>query len=130
EADLEAGRVPLISWNGTLNLGIDLGLQDDLIKTRADAVKGLPGKVMIRWMWEMDGRRKANDSGHPALYVAAWRHIHDVFATEGATNVQWVWCQRHRLQRRRQRPELLPRRRVRRLDLRRRLQLGAGPAGW
>ena len=92
EADLQAGRVPLISWNGTLNLGIDLGLQDDLIKERADAVKALPGKVMIRWMWEMDGRRKANDSGHPALYVAAWRHIHDVFAAEGATNVQWVWC--------------------------------------
>jgi hypothetical protein len=92
DADLEAGRTPMISWNGTLNLGIDLGLQDDLIRTRADAVKALPGKVMIRWMWEMDGRRKANDSGHPALYVAAWRHIHDVFAAEGATNVQWVWC--------------------------------------
>ena len=92
EADLQAGRVPMISWNGTLNLGIDLGLQDDLIKTRAAAVKALGGKVLIRWMWEMDGRRKANDSGHPALYVAAWRHIHDVFAAEGATNVQWVWC--------------------------------------
>ena len=91
-ADLEAGRVPLISWNGTLNLGIDVGLEDDLIRERADAVKALPGKVMIRWMWEMDGRRKADDSGHPALYVAAWRHIHDVFAAEGATNVQWVWC--------------------------------------
>jgi len=91
-ADLEAGRIPLISWNGTLNLGIDLGLEDDLIRDRADAVKGLPGKVMIRWMWEMDGKRKADDSGHPALYVAAWRHIHDVFAEEGATNVQWVWC--------------------------------------
>ena len=92
QADLRAGRIPMISWNGTLNLGIDLGLEDDLIKERADAVKDLPGKVMIRWMWEMDGRRKADDSGHPALYVAAWRHIHDVFATEGATNVQWVWC--------------------------------------
>ena len=92
QADLQAGRIPLISWNGTLNLGIDLGLQDNLIKTRADAVKALPGKVMIRWMWEMDGRRKADDTRHPALYVAAWRHIHDVFASEGASNVQWVWC--------------------------------------
>jgi endoglucanase len=92
EADLQAGRIPMISWNGTLNLGIDLGLQDDLIKTRAAAVKALGAKVMIRWMWEMDGRKKAQDSGHPALYVAAWRHIHDVFAAEGATNVQWVWC--------------------------------------
>ena len=92
EADLRDGRIPLISWNGTLNLRIDLGLQDDLIKTRADAVKALPGRVMIRWMWEMDGRKKAEDTQHPALYVAAWRHIHDVFAAEGADNVQWVWC--------------------------------------
>ena len=92
EADLAAGRIPMISWNGTLNLGIDLGLQDDLIKTRAAAVKALPGKVFIRWMWEMDGRKKADDTRHPALYVAAWRRIHDVFAAEGVTNVQWVWC--------------------------------------
>ena len=26
QADLRAGRIPMISWNGTLNLGIDLGL--------------------------------------------------------------------------------------------------------
>ena len=92
EADLQAGRIPMISWNGTFNLGIDLGLQDELIKTRAAGVKALPGKVFIRWMWEMDGRKKADDTWHPALYVAAWRRIHDVFAAEGVTNVQWVWC--------------------------------------
>jgi hypothetical protein len=93
EADLRTGRIPLISWNGkTLNLGIGVGGQDELIRTRARAVKALEGKVMIRWMWEMDGRKKAEDTRHPALYVAAWRRIHDVFAAEGATNVQWVWC--------------------------------------
>jgi hypothetical protein len=93
EADLQAGRIPLISWNGkTLNLAIGLGQHDDLIRARARAVKALDGKVMIRWMWEMDGRNKADHTRHPALYVAAWRHIHDVFAAEGATNVQWVWC--------------------------------------
>lgn len=26
-----------------------------------------------------------------ADYVAAWRHIHDIFTQEGASNVQWVW---------------------------------------
>ena len=91
--DLRAGRIPLISWNGkTLSLAIGLGQHDDLIRTRARAVKALGEKVMIRWMWEMDGRQKARNSRHPALYVAAWRRIHDVFAAEGATNVQWVWC--------------------------------------
>jgi hypothetical protein len=28
----------------------------------------------------------------PADYVAAWRHVHDVFTAAGATNVRWVWC--------------------------------------
>ena len=93
KADLRDGRIPLISWNGkTLNLAIGLGQYDELIRTRAQAVKALGQKVMIRWMWEMDGRQKAEHTQHPALYIAAWRHIHDVFADEGATNVQWVWC--------------------------------------
>lgn len=26
-----------------------------------------------------------------ADYVAAWRHIHDIFEQEGASNVRWVW---------------------------------------
>jgi beta-mannanase len=25
-------------------------------------------------------------------YVASWRHVHDIFAAAGATNVTWVWC--------------------------------------
>ena len=25
-------------------------------------------------------------------YVAAWRHVHDIFTAVGATNVTWVWC--------------------------------------
>jgi hypothetical protein len=91
--DLRHGRIPMISWNGkTLNLAIGLGQHDELIRTRAQAVKALGGKVLIRWMWEMDGRQKAEHTTHPAFYIAAWRHIHDVFADEGVTNVQWVWC--------------------------------------
>jgi beta-mannanase len=27
-----------------------------------------------------------------ADFVAAWRHIHELFASVGATNVTWVWC--------------------------------------
>ena len=28
----------------------------------------------------------------PGEYVAAWRHVHDIFAAAGATNATWVWC--------------------------------------
>jgi len=27
-----------------------------------------------------------------AKYIAAWRHIHDLFVASGATNVVWTWC--------------------------------------
>jgi hypothetical protein len=35
-----------------------------------------------------------NDPGQtngPAEFVEAWRHLHDLFAQEGATNAVWVW---------------------------------------
>lgn len=28
----------------------------------------------------------------PAGFVAAWRHVVDLFRADGATNVTWVWC--------------------------------------
>jgi len=32
------------------------------------------------------------DGNTPADFVAAWRHVHDIFTQVGATNVRWVWC--------------------------------------
>jgi beta-mannanase len=34
----------------------------------------------------------SSNQNTPADYVAAWRHMHDLFAAAGATNVTWVWC--------------------------------------
>jgi len=28
----------------------------------------------------------------PSDFAPAWRHVHDIFAAEGATNVKFVWC--------------------------------------
>ena len=28
----------------------------------------------------------------PGEFVAAWRHVHDIFTAGGATNATWVWC--------------------------------------
>jgi beta-mannanase len=34
-----------------------------------------------------------NPNGNtPAQYVAAWKHVHDLFTKAGATNAIWVWC--------------------------------------
>jgi beta-mannanase len=46
------------------------------------------------WDGVHTNRRGTHDG--PAEYVAAWRHVHAVFAAAGATNVRWVWCPNHR----------------------------------
>lgn len=54
------------------------------------------GKPMyLRFAHEMNGDWYpwcAGVNGNTsAQYVAAWRHVHDIFEQEGATNVRWVW---------------------------------------
>lgn len=39
-----------------------------------------------------DDALMGDSSTGPANYVSAWQHIHDVFTTNGVTNVMWVWC--------------------------------------
>ena len=34
----------------------------------------------------------ARQRQQPGEYVAAWRHVHDIFTAVGATNATWVWC--------------------------------------
>jgi hypothetical protein len=50
----------------------------------------------LRFNWEMNGnwfpwteRTNGNEAGE---YVEAWRHVHDLFEEEGATDATWVWC--------------------------------------
>jgi beta-mannanase len=44
------------------------------------------------WAGANNGGADAGVSGGPAKYVAAWRHVHDLFVKAGATSVIWVWC--------------------------------------
>ncbi|HTC81954.1 MAG TPA: Ig-like domain-containing protein, partial [Acidimicrobiia bacterium] len=90
--DFNNGRIPMISWAKTYADQIVYGLQDNLIRQRADAIAALGQPLLIRWFWEMDGDRNLQYSESPALYVAAWQHIVSIFRQEGATNVGWVWC--------------------------------------
>jgi endoglucanase len=99
--DKANGRVPLITWEafGVTLDQINNGSQDTLINARADAMKTM-GPVYLRWGHEMNGNwypwsGAANNSpgttDGPAKYVTAFRRIHDLFLTRGATNVSWVW---------------------------------------
>ncbi len=43
------------------------------------------GWWLYPWAAKLNGKSAAD-------FVAAWRHVHDVFVQAGATNVTWVWC--------------------------------------
>jgi cellulose synthase (UDP-forming) len=75
------------------------GKYDEYIRGWADQIRQLGGPVMLRPLHEMNGNwypwGGTVNGNTPALYVAAWRHIHDLFDKEGATNVTWVWSINH-----------------------------------
>jgi len=103
--------IPLITWEPWLPVSgydrsedkvnqskfrltqITRGNFDSYIRTYATAVKDYRGLVMIRFAHEMNGNWYPWGStfNTPGEYIAAWRHVHDIFVQAGATNVTWVW---------------------------------------
>jgi len=91
--DLDAGRIPLVNWEpGGIDFAdIASGKLDANIKARAQGAKGLGKKFFLDFAAEMNGDEAWSKNDAP-LYVSAYRHIHDLFAAAGATNVVWVWA--------------------------------------
>jgi Glycosyl hydrolase family 26 len=107
EAIRSHGAIPFFSWaSDSLPVSNDepefsfanviAGHFDSYIREFAAAAKAWGHPFFLRFNWEMNGnwfpwteRTNGNAAGE---YVAAWRHVHDLFAEVGATNVSWVWC--------------------------------------
>jgi len=89
---LEAGRILMISWNGTDTIEIQNGQHDEWITQQATAVRDLGEPVMMRWLWEMDGRRRVEWVHSAEEFVGAWLHVRSIFDEVGATNAEFVWC--------------------------------------
>jgi Glycosyl hydrolase family 26 len=102
------GSIPFFSWGAELapresEVQPDYQLAD-LIEGRHDAyihqfaaeVKEWGHPFFLRFNWEMNGNwfpwSEGANGNAPGQYVAAWRHVHDIFTSVGATNVTWVWC--------------------------------------
>lgn len=91
--DLAAGRIPLVNWEpGNVDFhDIVDGTHDALVTARARAAARVPHRFFLDFAAEMN--EEEGWGGHdPKLYVAAWRHLHDLFTAAGATNVVWVWA--------------------------------------
>jgi hypothetical protein len=91
--DFADGKIPLVNWEPD---GIDFknivsGSLDSTIKARASGSKAVGKPFFLDFAAEMNGD-EAWSGNDAALYVSAYRHIHDLFVAAGATNVVWAWC--------------------------------------
>ncbi|MFJ7151967.1 glycoside hydrolase family 26 protein [Streptomyces sp. NPDC100445] len=89
------GALTLMSWEpfDTPVADIAAGRSDAYIRKYAAAVRKLNLPVVIDFADEFNGHWEKWGTDHvtPARYVAAWRHIHQLFVDSGATNVIWSW---------------------------------------
>ncbi len=101
------GAIPILSWSSqsipsSLNepnfqlADVINGTYDNYIREFAEAAREWGHPFFLRFDWEMNGNWfpwaegvNGNQSGE---FVAAWRHVHDIFTSVGATNVSWDWC--------------------------------------
>lgn len=101
------GALPVISWEpwAGLKSGVSQpaysltrianGQYDAYITRFATAVRDQKWPVGLRFAHEMNGNwypwSEKQSGNHLGDYVKAWRHVHDIFAKVGATNVIWIW---------------------------------------
>ena len=88
---ISQGRIPMISFGhgGTTREAAD-GRHDDYFRSIARSVASLHSPVLLRYYWEMDGNKHSASVGSGADFIAAWRHVHDLFTAEGVP-AAWVW---------------------------------------
>jgi hypothetical protein len=87
------GRIPMISFGGGANpRAVAAGSYDAYLKTLARSVGALGRPVLLRYAWGVDRPiRRTADRSTGYAYVAAWRHVHALFAAQGVAG-SWVWA--------------------------------------
>lgn len=100
------GAVPLVTWEPwAWGGGVDqpayalnritAGDFDAHITEWGQAMAAWGYPVQLRFAHEMNGNwypwAEGVNGNQAGEYVQAWRHVHDVVAATGASNVSWVW---------------------------------------
>jgi hypothetical protein len=107
EALREHGSIPMLAWAPDASPGpldqpafslakIAGGAWDTYLRHYASEAKAWGHPFFLRFASEMNGGwvswSESHSGNRASQFVRAWRHVHDVFASVGATNVNWVWC--------------------------------------
>jgi glycosyl hydrolase family 26 len=91
----EHGAVPIVQMDpdNVSVAAIAAGQYDTYLVSYAKAVRAYGKPVILSFGHEMNGTWFSWGYTHasPAAFVAAWRHIVDIFRAHGAENVTWMW---------------------------------------
>jgi hypothetical protein len=96
--DIAAERTPLINLEPSDAKLDELvkGTYDAVLTKHAKSVKALEKPIFLDFAAEMNGNWSTWDGSHngknSAVYIAAYRHLHDVLVAGGASNIVWLWC--------------------------------------
>jgi hypothetical protein len=102
------GAIPFLNWSSEASpetsadqgpyrlANIINGSLDPYIRGYAEAARKWGHPFFLRFDWEMNGFwfpwSEGVNGNQTGEFVAAWRHVHDIFTQVGATNATWVWC--------------------------------------
>ena len=71
------------------------GRYDAYIRQWATAAAAWGHPLFLRYCHEMNGTwypwSEGANGNSPGQFVQAWRHVHDIFESAGASNVTWLW---------------------------------------
>jgi hypothetical protein len=82
----------MVSWATGDNRSITGGEHDRLIRRQARAIRKVKKPVLLRIRWEMDRPNLRATMWSGEDYIAAYKHIREIFAEQRVENVSWVWC--------------------------------------
>jgi len=101
------GAIPILNWSSESSpltvsepkyrlAAIAAGHFDRYLRTFAQQVRAWGHPFFLRFDWEMNGFwfpwGELANGNHRGDFVRAWRHVHQIFRQQGATNAKWVWC--------------------------------------
>jgi hypothetical protein len=76
---------PEVAWSR-----ISAGEFDTALMAQAKGLGALGSPVMVTFDHEVDSPKRLGQRGTAAEFVAAWRHIHEIYSAH-ARNIVWVW---------------------------------------
>lgn len=83
--DYSSTDTAAVSWTD-----VAAGNYDSSLTTEAKGIASLHVPVFVTFDHEANLSRR-QQLGSPADFVAAWRHVHNLFGQAGASNAVWTW---------------------------------------